>query len=79
MKYRARLFIYLPQIVNFSKYLFQNMHKKAENWHALLHEQYFSECGFLDICRCVFKENATSYKLPLVTCSQYIMLPDHLH
>ena len=55
------------------------MHKKAENWHALLHEQYFSECGFLDICRCVFKENATSYKLPLVTCSQYIMLPDHLH
>ena len=30
---------------------------KAENWHALSHEQCFSKHRFLDICRCVFKVN----------------------
>ena len=25
---------------------------KAENWHALSHEKYFSKPRFLDICRC---------------------------
>ena len=25
---------------------------KAENWHALSHEQYFWKHNFLDICQC---------------------------
>ena len=29
---------------------------KAENWHALSHEQYFSKHRFLDICQCAFKD-----------------------
>ena len=27
---------------------------KAENWHALSHEQYILQHRFLDICRCAF-------------------------
>ena len=27
---------------------------KAENWHALSHEQYFLKHRFVDICRCAF-------------------------
>ena len=27
---------------------------KAGNWHALIHEQYFSKDSFLDICQCAF-------------------------
>ena len=32
---------------------------KAENWHALSHEQYFSKHHFLDICQCVFNTIVT--------------------
>ena len=32
---------------------------KAENWHALSHEQYFSRDRFLDICRCAFNAECT--------------------
>ena len=55
IKSRTRLFINLSSIVRFSKYLRQGVPYKAENWHALSHEQYFSKHRFLDICRCTFK------------------------
>ena len=29
---------------------------KAENWHALSHEQYFLKHRFLDMCRCALNE-----------------------
>ena len=35
------LFIYVSQIVSFSKCLCQNMLYKAENWHALSNEHSF--------------------------------------
>ena len=43
-------------IVGFSRCLCQGVPCKAENWHALFHEQYFSKHLFLDICRCAFKK-----------------------
>ena len=52
---RSRLFIYLSLIDSFSKLLCQNIPCKAENWHSLSHEQYFSKHHFLDICRDAFK------------------------
>ena len=55
IKIRTRLFINLPSIVRFSKYLCQDVLYKAENWHAWSHEQYFSKHRFLDICQCAFK------------------------
>ena len=51
---RTRLFINLSSIARFSKQLRQGVLYKAENWHALSHEQYFSKHRFLDICRCAF-------------------------
>ena len=55
-KSRTRLFTNLLSIVNFSKYLHQGVLYKAENWHALSHEQYFLKNLFLDICQCAFKK-----------------------
>ena len=49
--------------VTFSKYFHKGSPYKAENWHALSLEQYFSKC-FLDIYQCVFKVNVlTAWKL----------------
>ena len=36
----------LPSVVSFSNYLYQGVLYKAENWHALSHEQYFSKHRF---------------------------------
>ena len=33
---------------------------KAENWHALSHQQYFLRHGFVDICRCALNITQTS-------------------
>ena len=57
IKSRTRLFIKLPSIVKFSKYLRQNVPYKTEIWYAWLHEQYFSKHHFLDTCQCAFKNN----------------------
>ena len=38
--------IYLSPIVSFSKYFCQNMPFKADNWHALSHEQCFWKRDF---------------------------------
>ena len=50
MKSRTRLFLHLSSNVSFSQKLRQKVPYKAENWNALLHDQYFSEHCFLDIC-----------------------------
>lgn len=34
------------------------MPSKAQNWHDLSHEQYFSKYRFLDICRCAYNKQA---------------------
>ena len=44
------MFINLSSIVGF-----------FENWHALLHEQYFWKHRFLAICRCAFKCSGRTY------------------
>ena len=43
-------FVYkITSLVRFSKSLRQGVPYKAEKWHALSHEQYFSKHRFLDI------------------------------
>ena len=54
--------IYWSSRLSFSKYLRQGMSNKAENWHAILLEQYFSTYRFLDVCRWVFKSNYASVR-----------------
>ena len=50
-------FVYkITSLVRFSKSLRQGVPYKAEKWHALSHEQYFSKHRFLDIWQCAFKE-----------------------
>ena len=49
----------LSSIFRFPKYPHLGVLYKAENWHALSLEQYFSKYHFLDICQCTFK----NYKL----------------
>ena len=44
----------LSSIVKFSKQLRQGVPYKAENCHALSHEQYFWKHRVLDISRCAF-------------------------
>ena len=53
-------FIYVYRFVTkcqFFQIILSEYAYQAGNWHALSHEQYFSKHRFLDICRCVFKEN----------------------
>ena len=54
MKRQTPTFRNLSPNLTFCKYAHQVVIYKAENWHALLHEQYFSKHYFLDICQCVF-------------------------
>ena len=54
IKSRTRLFTNLLLIPRFSKQLHQGVLYKAETWHALSQEQYFSKHHFLDICQCAF-------------------------
>ena len=61
------MYINLSSIVRFSKSLRQGVPYKAENWHALSHEQYFSKHRFLDICRCAF------------SIEQELRIQSHLH
>ena len=55
IKSRTILFINLSSIVQVFLNC-QGLPCKAENWHALSHEPYFSKLYFLDICRCPFKD-----------------------
>ena len=54
IKSQTCLFTNLSSISRFSKQLHQGVLYKAENWHALSHQQYFSKHHFLDICQCAF-------------------------
>ena len=54
IKSRTRLFTNLLLISRFSRQLYQGVLYKAEIWHALSQEQYFSKQHFLYICQCVF-------------------------
>ena len=54
IKILFRLFIYLSSFVEFSKLFRQDMPCKAENWHAVSHDQYFSTYHYLDICPWIF-------------------------
>ena len=60
----------LPSIVSFSNYLHQGVPYKAENWHALSHEKYFSKHSFLDICRCALKPFKFYNLFPCYICTQ---------
>ena len=51
----ACLFTNLSSISRFSKKLHQGKLYKAEKWHVLSHEKYFSTHHFLDICQRTFK------------------------
>ena len=53
---KSNSFVYIFAVnCQFPKYLRHSVPFKAESWHALSHEQYFSKQCFLDICRCAFK------------------------
>ena len=54
IKKKTCLFTNLSLISRFSKQLHQGVLYKAETWHALSQEQYFSKHHFLDICQCAF-------------------------
>ena len=54
MKSWTRLFKVCHQLSGFLNKSIRVYPVKAENWHALSQEQYFSKHHFLDICQCAF-------------------------
>ena len=53
-KFSSFVYLYLSSIAGFFKQLRQDTPYKAENWHDLSHQRYFSMHYFLDICLWVF-------------------------